>query len=59
MPLQFMGHKFTDREVDNLLTHGYTSQITFTNQRGHEFSDIVVRGRGKGLAFASIAAKLY
>ncbi len=59
MPLQFMCHKFTDREVDNLLTHGYTSQITFTNQRGHEFSDIVVRGRGKGLAFAPIAAKLY
>ncbi len=59
MPLQFMGHRFTDKEVDHLLTHGYTSQITFTNQRGHEFSDIVVRGRGKGLAFAPIAANLY
>ncbi|MCM1504395.1 MAG: DNA topoisomerase, partial [Muribaculum sp.] len=59
MPLQFMGHKFTYKEIDNLLTHGYTSQIEFTNQRGHQFYDIVVRGKGKGLAFAPIAAKLY
>ncbi|MCM1142184.1 MAG: DNA topoisomerase, partial [Muribaculum sp.] len=59
MPLQFKGHKFTDKEVDSLLTHGYTSQIMFTNRRGHEFYDIVVRGKGKGLEFAPIAAKLY
>lgn len=59
MPLQFKGHKFTDKEIDNLLTHGYTSQIMFTNRRGHEFYDIVVRGKGKGLEFAPIEAKLY
>ncbi|MCM1297448.1 MAG: DNA topoisomerase [Muribaculaceae bacterium] len=59
MPLQFKGHKFTDKEIDSLLTHGYTSQIMFTNRRGHEFYDIVVRGKGKGLEFAPIAAKLY
>ena len=59
MPLQFMGHKFTDKEVASLLTHGYTSQIMFTNRHGHEFYDIVVRGKGKGLSFAPIEAKLY
>lgn len=59
MPLQFMGHKFTDKEVDHLLTHGYTSIIEFTNRRGHEFYDIVVRGKGKGLSFAPVEAKLY
>ncbi len=59
MPMQFMGHKFTDKEVDQLLTHGYTSVIEFTNRRGHQFYDIVVRGKGKGLAFAPVEAKLY
>lgn len=59
MPLQFMGHKFTEKEIDSLLTHGYTSQIMFTNRHGHEFYDIVVRGNRKGLAFAPIEAKLY
>ncbi len=31
----------------------------FTNRHGHEFYDIVVRGKGKGLSFAPIEAKLY
>lgn len=59
MPLQFKGHKFSEKEIDSLLTHGYTSQIMFTNRNGHEFYDIVVRGKGKGLEFAPITAKLY
>lgn len=59
MPLQFMGHKFTDREVHHLLTHRYTSPIKFLNRRGHEFYDAVVIGKGKGLVFAPIEAKIY
>lgn len=59
MPLQFMGHKFSDKEIDSLMTHGYTSQIMFSNRHGHEFYDIVVRGKGKGLEFAPIEVKLY
>lgn len=59
MPRQFKGHAFTDKELGHLLTHGYTSQICFTNRRGHEYYDIVVRGKGKGLAFAPMQAKLY
>ncbi len=59
MPRQFKGHKFTDKEIGQLLIHRYTSQIEFRNRRGHEFYDIVVIGKGKGLEFAPIAAKLY
>lgn len=59
MPLQFMGHKFTDKEVHHLLTHRYTSLVKFLNRRGHEFYDAVVIGNGQGLAFAPVAAKIY
>lgn len=59
MPRQFKGHVFTDKEIAQLLTHRYTSQIEFRNHRGHEFYDIVVIGKGKGLEFAPTEAKLY
>lgn len=59
MPLQFMGHKFTDKEVHHLLTHRYTSTIRFLNRRGHEFYDAVVIGKARGLEFAPVAAKIY
>lgn len=59
MPLQFMGHKFTPKEVDHLLTHRYTSCVSFFNRRGHEFYDAVVLGKGQGLAFAPASAKIY
>ncbi len=59
MPLQFMGHKFSEKEIHHLLTHRYTSTIPFVNRRGHEFYDAVVIGKGKGLEFAPVMAKIY
>lgn len=59
MPRQFMGHEFTEKEIDHLMTHRYTSAIEFVNRRGHEFYDAVVIGMGKGLEFAPMAAKIY
>ncbi len=45
MPLQFMGHKFSEKEIHH--------------RRGHEFYDAVVIGKGKGLEFAPVMAKIY
>lgn len=60
MPLQFKGHKFTAKEIEHLLTHGYTStDLKFTNRRGHEFYDAVMLGNRRGLEFVPIAARIY
>ncbi len=58
MPLQFMGHTFTEGELDSLLTHGYTSPIEFRNRRGHEFYESVVRTT-TGIAIAPPKSKIY
>lgn len=60
MPRQFKGHVFTDKEIDHLLTHGYTStDLKFTNRRGHEFFDAVALGNRRGVEFVPIAAQIY
>lgn len=60
MPLQYKGHVFTEKEVKDLLTHGYTStDLKFTNRRGHEFFDAVALGNRRGLAIVPMAAKIY
>lgn len=58
MPLQFMGHSFTESEIDSLLTHGYTSPIEFRNRRGHEFYESIVRTT-TGIAIAPSKSKIY